>query len=50
MTPAYTAKLGFKSYHTNVGVQKIDSSTLKTFKIVLASFQVEDKISKARFF
>ena len=38
MTPAYTSKLGLKVYPTDVGAQKIDGSTLKTFGIVLASF------------
>ena len=37
MTPAYTSKLDLKVYHTNVGAQKIDGSTLKTLKIVLTS-------------
>ena len=35
---------------TNVGAQKIDGSTLETFEIVLASFYVEDKLERARFF
>ena len=50
MTPAYASKLGLQVRHTNVGAQKIDGSTLKTFQMVLASFQVEDKFGKARFF
>ena len=43
-------KLGFQVYHTDVRAQKIDGSTFKTFEIVLASFQVEDKFERARFF
>ena len=50
ITPAYTSKLKLKARYTNVGAQKIDGSTLETFGMVLASFQVEDKLGKARFF
>ena len=49
MTPAYTLKLDLRAYHTNVGAQKIDGSTLQTFGIVLANFQVEDKLRRTRF-
>lgn len=44
MTPTYTLKLGLKVRFTNLGAWKIDSSTIETFGIVLASFQVEDKL------
>ena len=50
MTPGYVSKLGLKVRPTNVGAQKIDGFTLKTFRIVLASFQVEDTLGRARFF
>ena len=50
MTPAYASKLGLRVRQTNLGAQKIDGSTLKRFEIVLASFQVEDKFGRARFF
>ena len=50
MTPGYALKLGLKIRPTNSGAQKIDDSTLKTFGIVLASFQMEDKPARARFF
>ena len=50
MTPAYASKLGLQIHRTNIGAQKIDGSTLKTFGMVLASFQVEDKLRKAQFF
>ena len=46
MSPAYASKLGLKVHHTDVGAQKIDGSTLETFGIVLASFQVEDKLGR----
>ena len=44
MMPAYTLKLGLKVRQINVGAQKIDGSILKTFKIILASFQVKKKL------
>ena len=50
MTPGYASKLGLKIRPTNVGAQKIDGSTLKTFGMVLASFQVEDTLKRAQFF
>ena len=50
MTPGYASKLGLKVRPTDVGAQKIDSSTLKTFGIVLVSFQVEDKLGRPQFF
>ena len=50
MTPTYASRLGLWARHTNVGLQKIDGSTLRTFRMVLADFQVEDKLRKARFF
>ena len=50
MTPAYTAKLGLQVQKANIGAQKIDGSTLETFGMVLADFQVEDKLGKVRFF
>ena len=46
----YAAKLGLKLHLTTVVAQKIDSSTLKTFGMVLATFQMKDKLGKARFF
>ena len=50
MTPAHALKLGLQVYHTDVGAQKIDGSTLQTFGMVLANFQVEDKLGRTRFF
>ena len=50
MTFAYASKLGLTVRLTNVGAQKVDGSTLETFGMVLASFQVEDKLGRARFF
>ena len=50
MTPAYAAKLGLQVRKTDIGAQKIDGSTLETFEMVLADFQVEDKLERVRFF
>ena len=50
MTPTYAAKLGLKVRKIDIGAQKIDGSTLETFGMVLADFQVEDKLERARFF
>ena len=50
MTPAYAKQLGLQVQKTDVGAQKIDSSSLRTFGMVIAGFQVEDKLVRARFF
>ena len=36
MNPDFAWKLGLKVWKTNVGAQKIDSSALETFRIVIA--------------
>ena len=50
MSLAYAKKLGLNTRKTNVGAQKIDGSTLETFGMVIADFQVEDKGGRPRFF
>lgn len=50
MTPAIILKIGLWVCRIDIGIWKIDDSTLKMFKIVLASFKVEDKFEKAWFF
>ena len=50
ITPAYAAKLGLKIRKTDIRAQKIDSSTLDTFEMILASFQIKNKLDRARFF
>ena len=50
MKLAYASKLSFRVYQIDVRAQKIDGSILKTFDMVLASFQVEDKFGRAWFF
>lgn len=43
-------KLGFTLRLTNVSNQKVDSSPLKTYDMVLAKFLLQDSIEKVRFF
>ena len=50
MTPAYAKQLGLQVRKTDVKAQKIDGSLLRTFKMVMAGFQVVDKLGRARFF
>ena len=38
MLPAYAKKLELQIWKTNVGIQKIDRSTLSTFEMVIAGF------------
>ena len=45
----YAAKLGLKVCSTNVGAYKIDGSLFKTFGMVIADFQIINKLSRARF-
>ena len=49
MTPAYTKQLGLLQ-KLDIGAQKINGSSLRTFGIVIADFQVNDKLNRARFF
>lgn len=44
------AKLDLKVRPTNIKALKIDDSKLKTFGIILASFQVNNNFGKAQFF
>ena len=46
----YAWKLRFKIQKINIRAQKIDSSALEIFRIVIANFQIENKASKPRFF
>lgn len=50
MIPAYMTNLELKVRLINIRAQKIDSSILETFGIVLAIFLVKNKLSKAWFF
>lgn len=50
MTLAYVKKPGFWTQKTNVRAEKINRSSLATFKMVIAKFQVSDKLDKTCFF
>ena len=48
--PSYIFKLDLEVWTTNVGATKIDNSLLKTFGMVIAGFQVKDKLDNIWFF
>ena len=50
MNPNFVRKLSFKVWKINVGAQKIDGFALETFGIVIADFQVKNKVGRPRFF
>lgn len=50
ITWSYVNKLGLKICATDVEAQKIDSSIPETFGIILASFPMENKLERVRFF
>ena len=50
MTPAYIKQLGLQVQKTDVGAQRIDGTLFQTFRMVIPSFQVEDKFDRAWFF
>ena len=50
MTPAHAAHLGLKVRVTDVGAQKIDRSSLANYGMVIAAFQVVDKLDRSQFF
>ena len=50
MTLADTAHLDLKVRVTNVSAQKIDGSLLATYSMVIANFQVVNKLGRSWFF
>ena len=50
MTPAYATVLGLVIFSTAVAAQKIDGFFVKTISMVIANFQVKDKLDKNWFF
>ena len=50
MSQAFASQLGLKIRKTNIGIQKIDNTTLKTYEIAVSTFFMLDKDSKKRFF
>ncbi len=49
MSQTFAQQLGLKICKTNVGVQKIDGTTLEIYKIVVSTFSVLDKDGRERF-
>lgn len=49
MSQAFAHQLGLKIYKTNVEVQKIDGTTLKTYRIIVFIFSVSNKMIKRGF-
>lgn len=50
MTQVYLANLSLKVRQIDVKAQKIPGSTFQLFGIVIATFQVNKKLSPSRFF
>lgn len=50
MSQAFALKLGLKIRKTNIKIEKIDCTTLKTYVMVVFMFFVLDKNDKERFF
>ncbi len=50
MTPTYVKKLGCTNWKTSVGAQKINDSPLETDGMVSASFLLQDRLERVRFF
>lgn len=50
MILTYAAKLNLQVCSTNIKAQKIDSSILKMFEIILTSFKIENKLNRLWFF
>ena len=48
--PTFAKQLGLPVQSTNVGMQKIDRSTLDTYGMVVTSFSIIDKRNRVRFF
>ncbi len=50
MSQAFASQLGLKIQKTNVGAQKIDSTTLETYKMIVSIYSISDKNGRKRFF
>ncbi len=46
----FAKKLSLQIRHINIGTQKINSSKLAIFNIIITSFLVDDKDKRSRFF
>ena len=50
MYPVFAKRLSLVVRATNVGAQKIDGTTLETYRIVVAAFSVTDQADRVRLF
>ena len=50
MHPAFAERLGFVIQATNISAQKIDSTTLETYEIVVTAFLVTNQADRVEFF
>ncbi len=50
ISQAFAHQLDLKICKTNVGVQKIDGTTLETYGMIVSTFSMSDKDEKERFF
>ncbi len=50
MSQAFAQQLGLKIRKTNIGAQKIDSTILETYEMIVSTFSVSDKDDRERFF
>ena len=50
MHPTFVERLGLVVQTTNVGAQKIDSTTFETYGMVVAAFSLTDQANRVRFF
>ena len=50
MTSTYAAQLGLKVQKTNLSAQKVNGSSVNTYGMVIAPFQVFDKLGQSWFF
>ena len=50
MSLVYINRLGFKTQKTNIRTQKINGPTFKNIGIIIAYFQIADKVNRPRFF
>ena len=48
--PAFAEKLGFVVQTTNIGGQKMDSTTLETYRMMVAVFSVINQANRVKFF
>ncbi len=50
MSQVFAQQLGLKVRKINIGAQKIDGTTLETYRMVVSTFSMSDKNGKERFF